>query len=173
MSLLVVTGPPGAGKSTVARLLASDTSPSALVTGDTFFTFLHRGGIDPWRPEAEQQNIAVTRSSAAAVAPLADAMDVVLDGIVGPWYLLQFTAAVGRPFDYVVLLPDEATCLHRIANRTGHGFSDADAARHMHRQFTGARVDARHVITDPPGRPSEVAALVRHRRADGRLRVTP
>src|SRR4051812_7372715 len=36
-SLLVVTGPPGAGKSTVAKLLAASAEPSVLVEGDAFF----------------------------------------------------------------------------------------------------------------------------------------
>ena len=48
--LLVVTGPPGAGKSTVAARLVERRSPSALVEGDAFFAFLRRGRIDPWLP---------------------------------------------------------------------------------------------------------------------------
>ena len=48
--LLVVTGPPGAGKSTVSQLLAADFDPGALVAGDQFFGFLRAGFIDPWRP---------------------------------------------------------------------------------------------------------------------------
>ena len=42
-SLVVVTGPPGAGKSTVARALADSFEPSVLVAGDAFFAFLARG----------------------------------------------------------------------------------------------------------------------------------
>jgi len=46
-SLLVITGPPGAGKSTVARILAERVEPSVLVEGDSFFAFLARGAIPP------------------------------------------------------------------------------------------------------------------------------
>lgn len=47
-SLLVVTGPPGAGKSSVARILADAADQSVLIEGDAFFGFLARGAIEPW-----------------------------------------------------------------------------------------------------------------------------
>lgn len=57
--LIVVTGPPGAGKSTVARVLARSSERSALIAGDEFFGFLARGFIPPWRPETHEQNTVV------------------------------------------------------------------------------------------------------------------
>jgi Mrp family chromosome partitioning ATPase len=38
-SLLVITGPPGAGKSTMARAVAAAADNSVLVEGDAFFAF--------------------------------------------------------------------------------------------------------------------------------------
>jgi uridine kinase len=52
VDLIVLTGPPGAGKSTVARVLAARFAASALVPGDDFFAFLVRGAVLPWLPEA-------------------------------------------------------------------------------------------------------------------------
>ena len=63
-SLLVISGPPGSGKSTVAKLLAARFDPSVLVEGDAFFGFLARGAVPPWLPESNRQNHVVTEAAA-------------------------------------------------------------------------------------------------------------
>ncbi len=150
-SLLVVSGPPGAGKSTVARLLADRSSGrSALVEGDAFFTFLARGAVDPWLSEANDQNIVVTQAAARAAGAFAEGgFTTVYDGVVGPWFLPTFAAATGLDrLDYVVLLPSLETCLRRVATRRNHGFTDAEATSTMHAKFAAANLEGRHVIPD-------------------------
>lgn len=46
--LLVVTGPPGAGKSTLASKVSGMFLPSARVAGDDFFAFVDQGYLPPW-----------------------------------------------------------------------------------------------------------------------------
>ncbi len=70
-SLLIVTGPPGAGESTVAERLVERLDPSALVEGDRFFAMLRRGAIEPWLPESNEQNTVVTGAMAKATGHLA------------------------------------------------------------------------------------------------------
>jgi cytidylate kinase len=170
-SLLVVTGPPGAGKSTVAHLVAAAFEPSVLLEGDAFFAFLSRGAVQPWLPEAHQQNEVVTEAAAAAAGRYArGGYTTVYDGVVGPWFLPTFAAATGHDsIDYAILLPSVDRCLERVATRMGHRFADEAATRKMHDEFASAPVERRHVLVDPPDRAEDVAALVLAARAGGSL----
>jgi cytidylate kinase len=160
--LLVVTGPAGAGKSTVARVLADRYEPSVLVVGDAFFQFLARGSIQPWLPEANKQNEVVTGAAASAAGRYATGgYMTVYDSIVGPWFLPTFVAATGlRHLDHVILLPSVKRCVERVARRRDHGFRNEGATRIMHREFSKAEVDPRHVLVDPPDQPEDVAGIV-------------
>jgi gluconate kinase len=151
-SLILVTGPPGAGKSTVTRVLAARFDPSVLLEGDTFFSFLATGAIPPWLSEAGDQNDVVIQAAAAAAGRyVSGGYETVYDGVVGPWFLPTFVAASGLEFvHYVVLLPSIDECLTRIKTRQGHGFDDEGAARHMHQQFARAELDERYVLTGSP-----------------------
>ena len=172
--LVVVTGPPGAGKSTVAKHLAEMVDPSALVAGDVFFGFLARGSILPWLAAAHEQNEIVLGAAAAAAGRLAGGgISVVYDGVVGPWSLAAFLSATGLPrLHYVALLPSETTCVARVQARVGHGFTDVPATRHMYREFADSRLDARHLLADPADDPQVTAVAISRLMANGSLVVT-
>lgn len=175
MSLLIVSGPPGAGKSSVATLLADHYDPSFLVAGDDFFAFAHSGAIQPWLPEAHRQNTVIIEAAARATGHIATAFDTIYDGVVGPWFVDTFATGLGLDaFDYVVLLPAVELLVERVAAREGHGFASEAATRKMHREFDEAEVAAHHVIR--PGRhesAADVAAEVLHYRQAGLLRYEP
>ena len=169
--LVVVTGPPGAGKSTVAKAVAGRFERSALVAGDDFFAFIDQGYISPWTQAAHHQNDVVVGAAAAAAGRLAaGGYTVVYDGVIGPWFVDAFAAATGLAgYHYVVLLPDEDVCVERVGSRTGHGFTDLDATRHMYREFAESAVEERHVLRTVSA-PEDLASSIVERVLDGSLR---
>lgn len=83
-ALLIIAGPPGAGKSTVGSIVSSRLSKSVLVRGDAFFRFLDQGKQEPWRPEAKEQNQTVIRASGAAAGQFTQGgYETVFDGVMG------------------------------------------------------------------------------------------
>ncbi len=173
-SLLIVTGPPGAGKSSVARIIADNAARSVLVEGDAFFGFLASGAIEPWLPASNHQNCVVTKAAASSAAEFsAGGYTTVFDGVVGPWFLPTFLAATGlERLDYVMLLPSVETCMQRVATRRGHGFTDASATKKMHAEFACSTIAERYVLVDPPGDAAEVAGIVEAARERGQLAYT-
>jgi predicted ABC-type ATPase len=169
--LLIVTGPPGAGKSTVSRRLAGAFDSSVLVEGDAFFGFLASGAIAPWLPESNDQNEIVTEAAAAATGRFARGpYTTVYDGVVGPWFLPTFARATGlTKLDYVVLLPSLERCLAGVRHRVDHGFTDEDATRKMYDEFANASIDDRYVLRDPPAGVDAVADQIMYELGKGRL----
>lgn len=170
--VIVVTGPPGAGKSTVAQRLVDMFDPSALVAGDEFFGFLRNGAIAPWLDVAREQNNAVIAAAAAATGRLAGHCDVVYDGVVRPLLLRSFLeAAELQNLHYAVLLPSLTVCLQRVHTRRGHGFTDLDVAEHMWHDFRRADIEARHVIEDNE-QPAEIVRSLAQQIAEGTIRYS-
>jgi cytidylate kinase len=160
--IIVVSGPPGVGKSTAAALVADSYDSSALVLGDVFFGFLRRGRVEPWLAEADEQNRSVVAAAAAACGRLAERYTVVYDGVLWPPYAALFAAEAGAGFHYALLLPPLEVTLDRVRARTEHPFADVAAATDMWHSFESATrlVPPLDALADPQELAAEVVRLV-------------
>jgi hypothetical protein len=97
-----------------------------------------------------------------------DGYAVVVDGVVGPWFLDTLRGARPRQMevDYVILLPSLSATLERVAMRTGHRMKDTRATEHMHKEFDHTRQAVeRHVIDTSTLTPAETVAVIVEQRA--------
>jgi broad-specificity NMP kinase len=66
-NILILTGTPGAGKSSTARSLVGASVTSAVpLHSDDFWHFIKKGAIPPYLPESRKQNEVVMAVFAAA-----------------------------------------------------------------------------------------------------------
>jgi predicted kinase len=163
--VLILTGSPGAGKTTAAKLLA-DRSPAAVhLEADAFFDFIRSGRIEPWKPESQEQNRVVMRIVSEVAAAYAGAgYFTIVDGIVLPrWFLLPLRDALrdaGLEVSYVVLRAPLGTCEDRVETRPHQRLSEPKALAGLFAQFEDLGEFERNALDVEGLDPSEVADAV-------------
>jgi predicted kinase len=140
MPVLILTGPPGAGKTTTAAALVARFPRAVHLESDRFFQFIRSDYVEPWRPESSEQNRVVMRIVAEAAAGYAAAgYFTVIDGIVIPgWFLEPIRDALhqaGHPVALAVLRAPLPVCLARVNEREGGPEVDPDAIEQIWRSF--------------------------------------
>jgi predicted kinase len=167
-SLLIITGPPGAGKSTVAGLVAETAGrPTVHLPTDSFYVWIRTGFVLPYLPEAERQNEVVAGVLVDAARGYArGGYDVVLDGILGPWALQPFRDAAARDgleLSYVVLRPSLETALARATAREGRALREVGPIKGLYGAFADLGELERCVVDSTDQEPEQTAAAVRDR----------
>ena len=100
--IIVITGSPGTGKTTTASAVAkeSDLEKSVHMHTDDFYHYLSKGAIPPHLPESNEQNLVVIEAFLeAAKRYVRGGYDVIVDGIVGPWFLEPWLNIVQEHYD--------------------------------------------------------------------------
>jgi hypothetical protein len=170
--LLLLTGSPGCGKTTVAPMVADRAPLSVCLDLDWFFAKLRTGAVEPWRKEAHQQNRVVLSAAASAVATFtAGGYFTVGEGILFPFMLDLFAHAcqpLGIELNYAVLRAPFPVVLSRVQARTTEpqhlgALADETVVDDLWTQFESHGVDERHRV-ECGERPPELVSEEIYRR---------
>jgi AAA domain len=176
--LLLLTGSPGCGKTTIAPLVADRAPLSVCLDLDWFFSKLRSGALEPWREDAHQQNRVVLSAAASAVATFtAGGYFTVADGILYPFMLDLFVNAcqpLGIELNYAVLSAPLSVVLSRVQSRRlepqhAGALADERVVEDLWKMFEAESLDPRHRVDVAESTPTAIAEEIYGRCLSGQL----
>ncbi|MER7690862.1 AAA family ATPase [Streptomyces sp. NPDC097610] len=164
-SLLLLGGPPGAGKSAVAEALASTAEqPTVHLHTDSLYMWIRSGFVPPYLPQAQRQNeVVIDVMINAACAYAHGGYDVVLDGILGPWLLTPFRTTCQEDdlaLSYAVLRPNLDVALTRATQREGRQLKEIDPIVGLYGAFENLGALEDHVVDSSDQTVEQTAAEI-------------
>ena len=175
--IVVITGSPGTGKTSVSSAAAkeSDRKRSVHIHTDDFYHYLCRGAIPPHLPRSQTQNETVMEALTAAAREYArGGYEVIVDGIVGPWFLGPWQAAVREGYEvhYIVLRAGKEETLRRALGRSKlDRETNQELVEAMWGQFQELGPYERHVIDTTQLSLRETVSAVRAGISQGTFRL--
>jgi adenylylsulfate kinase-like enzyme len=156
VSITILSGPIGAGKTTVAKeLLSLLPAPAAYIEGDTFWSFIAK----PHSDDRREVFHVIMRAMAAASIPLArSGYHVLLDFSIPPQFLVTARKIIKEvPLNFVALVPSLSVCEARAGGRAKGRIKDYAAYRDFYALFDPA---SPFVIADDEGDAQSMATKI-------------
>jgi len=155
MSVILLSGPIGSGKTTAARQLIDLLPPPVFyIEGDTFWSFFTKGDT---RGRREQFRLMMRSMTAAAVPWAKEGYQVIVDFSIPPAFVDTARKIVKDiPLHFVLLRPSLSVCAKRAATRQDGRISDYD--RGFYELFEATTLNA---ICDDQAEPRELAVRIR------------
>lgn len=150
--IIIITGAPATGKTTTAAIIAkeSDLEKSVHIHTDDFYHYLSKGAIPPHLPESDNQNLVVIEAVLAAAKRYAqDGYDVIVDGIIGPWFLEPWLNVVQEHYEvhYIILRANKKETMKRAIERSKlDRETNIELVETMWEQFTNLGMYEKNVI---------------------------
>ena len=163
--IILVSGPPGAGKSSVCRhLVDAAKAPIAYIEGDTFWSFIAKGKPDrdvlDGRREAGR---IITQAMVASAARFArGGYPTLLDFSIVPAAVEFIRAKLkGIPLELIVICPSEEVCARRAASRTVGSMPDYSIYKDFYATFQNLGPLERHAFRSDDATAEELAEEIR------------
>ena len=171
--IIVITGSPGTGKTTTASIVAkeSDMDKSVHMHTDDFFHYLSKGAIPPHLPESNKQNLVVIEAFLEAAKRYArGGYDVIVDGIVGPWFLEPWKALAQEDYEvhYIVLRASKKETMKRAVERSKlDRKTNIEFVETMWEQFSGLGIYESNVVDTTTFTIKDTVSAIKERVACG------
>ncbi len=167
MSVIFLSGPIGAGKTTVAQeLLPLLPAPLSYIEGDTFWSFINKSGERGLR---DNFPVLVRSMTAAAVPLVRSGFVVVIDFSIPPAYVdIARKILKEVPFDFVLLRPSLQVCVARASSRKIGAITDHARLKNFYALFEDGSIEP---ICDDNADPASLAQQIAEGLKQGRFRV--
>jgi len=117
-AITILSGPPGAGKTTIARELISLNKGALIyIEGDDFWKFIIESGK---KTGFDNFKASMSAMLGASIAYARNDFEVLLDFSIPPWYINKASELVKKrniPLNYVIVRPALEICANRAATR--------------------------------------------------------